>query len=385
MAARPDPRARYTFFATCAPGVEPVLHAEVKELRLGKIEQQVGGVRFDGALRDAWRANLHLRTAIRVLLRVARFAAEDGEALYRGAREVDWSAFLTSRSTFLVSAQASRSRLDHTLFVEQRVKDAIADHFRESEGARPSVDRESPDVRVHAHLHSDRCTLSIDTSGESLHKRGWRRYQGRAPLAETTAAAMVLLSGWDRRSPLIDPFCGSGTILIEAALIASGTPPGAYRERFGFERLPGHDARAWEAMREEARKPRDLPPKLVLRGIDLDPSAIDGARRNAEAAGLGGRIDLAAGEAGSLELKPGWNAWIVTNPPYGERVGSERQLRSLYRRFGELLRARAGGCRLALLSGNPRLVRELGLEPRRATRMYNGSIECELIELEVPR
>jgi 23S rRNA G2445 N2-methylase RlmL len=220
--ARASVAGREIFFASCAPGIEPVLHEEARALRLAKVERQVGGVRFEGTMRDAWRANLYLRTAIRVLLRVARFEARDTDALYAGVSRVDWSRFLRTDGTFVVDARTKESALDHTLFVEQRVKDAVVDQFRSRSGRRPAVDKESPDLGISVHLFRDRCTVMVDTSGESLHKRGWRRFQGRAPLAETLAAAIVMLSGWDRRSPLLDPFCGSGTILIEGALLAGG-------------------------------------------------------------------------------------------------------------------------------------------------------------------
>jgi len=361
-----------------------MLHREATGLRLAKVERQVGGVRFEGTLRDAWRANLHFRTAIRVLLRVARFPAANDDALYRGVQEIDWRRFLASDGRLVVAAQTNESDLDHSLFVEQRTKDAIVDQFLTRGGTRPSVDKESPDLGIHVHLWRNRCTVSVDTSGVSLHKRGWRRFQGQAPLAETLAAAIVLFSGWDRRAPLLDPFCGSGTLLTEAGLMAGGVPPGAFRSEFGFERFPGHDVAGWQALRTAALQEQEFPRRLTLRGCDSDAEAIDGARENLDSAGLTGKIELEVGDALDMELKAGWNAWIVTNPPYGERVGSESQLLGLYRAFGDLLRERAGGYRLALLSGNPQLTQALGLEGGERANLLNGAIPCELLRLEVP-
>ena len=361
-----------------------MLHGELAELRMARVERQVGGVRFEGAIEDAWRANLSCRTAVRVLLRLTRFEAASADALHAGALVVDWGRFLRPDGTFRVDAQSSASALDHTLFVEQRVKDAVADSFRALHGSRPSVDLEDPDVSIHAHLFRDRCTLSVDTSGDSLHKRGWRRFQGRAPLAETLAAGIVLLSGWDRRSPLLDPFCGSGTILVEAAWIAGGVPPGHLRGRFGFERWIGHDAAGWRALVEASRASIRMPGKLVIEGSDADASAIAGARENLAAAGLGDVVRLETRDVAAFAPKRGWNAWIVTNPPYGERVGRERDLEGVYRRFGDLLRERCGGFRVALLSGNPALAQALGIEPERRTSLKNGSIDCELLEFPVP-
>lgn len=375
---------RETYFATCAPGLEPVLHAELADLRLAKLERQVGGVRFEGSLEDAWRANLWARTAVRILLRLARFEAASADALYAGAIAVDWGRFLRPDGTFRVDAQSNASALDHTLFVEQRVKDAVADTFRSLHGTRPSVDLEDPQVSIHVHLFRDRCTLSVDTSGDSLHKRGWRQFQGRAPLAETLAAGIVLLSGWDRRSPLLDPFCGSGTILIEAAWIAGGIAPGHLRDRFGFERWIGHDAARWRALVTKSRAEVSLQKKLVLEGSDSDAHAVEGARENLAAAGLADRVLLEVRDVAEFAPKRGWNAWIVTNPPYGERVGRERDLEGVYRRFGALLRERCAGYHAAILSGNPGLSRALGLEPEHRTSLKNGSIDCELLELPIP-
>lgn len=379
-----DARARHTFFVTCAPGLEALLHAELRELKLSKLERQVGGARFEGRLEDAWTVNLWSRVAVRVLLRLARFQASTGDELHAAAVEIPWDRFLASDGTFRVDAQTSQSVLDHSHFVEQRVKDAVADQFRARRGVRPSVDLEAPDLSIHVHLFKDRCTISADTSGDSLHKRGWRRYQGRAPLAETLAAAVVLESGWNRRSPLLDPFCGSGTILVEAGLLASGAAPGSFGRRFGFESWPGHDAETWRSMVQRARDGACFPSKLVLRGRDADAVAIEGARSNAAAAGLGDEIELEVGDLAGFEPRRGWNAWIVTNPPYGERVGRGADLGALYRRFGSILRERCGGCRVAVLSGSPALSSALGIEPDRRTAVRNGPLECELLDFEIP-
>ncbi len=382
---RQDPRPVETFFATCAPGVEPTLHAEVRALRLAKSESQVGGVRFEGTLRDAWRANLHLRTAIRVLWRLERFRAATEDELYAGVGEIDWSRHLLPDGALSISAQTKDSTLDHSMFIAQKTKDAIVDQFRARHGVRPSVDREDPDLAIHVHLWRNRCTVSIDTSGDSLHKRGWRRFQGRAPLAETLAAAMVLESEWDRRSPLVDPFCGSGTVLIEAALIAANAPAGMFRDEFAFERLPDHDDDAWEEMRDEAIAAVRPPPKLILRGRDIDPAAVKGARENLAAAGLDNLIEVDVGDALELDFKRGWNATIVTNPPWGERVGERDRLTPLYRDLGDLLRERCGGYRVALLCGHRPLAQALGFPSADRRRVFNGAIECEVSRFTVPR
>lgn len=373
---------RCTFFATCAPGLEPVLHEELRQLRAGRIERQVGGVCFSGTVEDGQRANLWLRTAVRVLLRLEQFAAADADELYRGVQAIDWPRFVRSDGTLSVDAQASRSALDHTMFVAQRTKDAIVDQLRDRTGARPSIDKDDADLRVHVHLYRDRATVSLDMSGTSLHKRGWRRYQGRAPLAETLAAGIVALSGWDRRAPLLDPFCGSGTILIEAALWAGNVAPGSWRT-FAFERWPGHDAAAWQRLRQQASAAATPLTKLRLLGSDPDAERIDGARANAAAAGVTEHIEFTVADASAFAPRRGWNGCIVTNPPYGERVGDESRLLPLYRAFGAQLRAHCVGYRLALLSGNASLAASLELKGLEEIALKNGGLDCTLLRGEV--
>jgi len=373
---------RHDFFATCAPGLEPLLHEEVGVLGLTRPERQVGGVAFVGTVHDAWRANLWLRTAIRVLLRVARFPARDADALYAGAREVAWEEFLSPEGTLVVDARSRSSELAHTQFIEQRVKDAVVDRFRDRHGVRPSVDKDDPDLRVNAHLFQDRVTLSVDTSGHSLHRRGWRVHQGRAPLAETTAAAMVLASGWNRRAPLVDPFSGTGTIVIEAGLLAGCRAPGLLRT-FPFERWPGHDAPGFERVQAEAReRAAPLPARLRLVGYDLDQERVEEARANATAAGLGDQVAFEVADARAFAPRSGWNAALVTNPPYGQRLGEEDDLFALYRDFGDALRSRAQGSSLTLLTGDPRLRKSLGFAHAKRTPILNGGIECELVQVE---
>jgi len=376
--------ARERFFATCAPGLEPLLLAEARALKLPKLEQQTGGVYFEGTLADAARANLWLRTAVRVLMRLSRFQAAAADELFRGASAIDWSRFLKPEGKLVVAAHSNESVLDHTLFVEQRVKDAICDQFREKTGKRPSVDKDAPDLGVHVHLFRDRCSLLVDTSGESLHKRGWRHYQGRAPLAETLAAAVVLDSGWDKRSPLVDPMCGSGTILVEAAWLAMGIAPGSLRERFAFERWKEWEPALSAKMRADAKKSEQRSAKLILRGIDMDKETLEGAQTNLESAGVADKVELERGRAETYEYKRGWNAWIASNPPYGERIGDERELEGLFARYGARLRERCGGWHATLLSGNPKLTQALGLKAQRVRAVQNGAIACELLHYELP-
>ncbi|MEX1024515.1 MAG: THUMP domain-containing protein [Planctomycetota bacterium] len=375
---------RSTYFVTCVPGTEPFLFDEVKRLGLARVESQVAGVRFDGTRRDAWSANLWLRTAIRVLERLDRFPAPDENSLYAGVKALEWERWLAPDGRLAVDARSKDSELFHTRFLSQLVKDAICDRFRESDGVRPSVDVEDPDLRVDLHLFNNRATISLDTSGVPLYRRGWRVHQGRAPIAENLAAALVLASGWNGKAPLVDPFMGSGTILVEGALLAAGRAPGA-RRTFGFERWRDHDARAYTSVRDEARAAGRPTRKLTLSGRDVDPARVEEARANLAAAETDARVELEVGDARDWHPRPGWNACVVTNPPYGARVGDERQLGALYEGFARKLAHEAGGYRVAMITSFAPGLDALPFRPERRTPILNGGIECELVVGEVPR
>lgn len=371
---------RWTFFATCAPGVEPILHREVKELGLPRPERQVGGVKFEGTMADGRRANLWLRTAVRVLRREARFQAPSEAALLEGAGAVEWGRFLRPDGRLWIDAQSNESALHHTRYLCQLVKDVIVDQVRSADGERPVIEREDADLRVHLHLFRDRATLSVDTSGASLHRRGWRRFQGVAPLAETLAAALVLRCDWDRRSPLVDPFCGTGTVLVEGAMIAAGAAPGLTRKRFGFEGWSGHDAAAWAAEREAARAAARPPGKLRLVGHDLEAARLDETLAHVAGhpivAPMADGLSLERVDAREFEHRPGWNAAVISNLPYGERVGDD--VEALHGAFGARLAALSGDS-VCLLTGSSRLAGLLRLKGHDRERILNGGIECQVV------
>jgi 23S rRNA G2445 N2-methylase RlmL len=375
---------RETFFASCSPGLERPLLAEARALKLGRPEGQPGGVEFTGTIEDAWRANLELRTASRVLMRLSRFPAPDKDALYKGVSAIPWERFLTADGTFIVHARTVRSGIDNDMFVAMRTKDAVADYFRERHGRRPSIDKNHPDIRIHVRINQDRAILLVDTSGEPPFKRGWRKHQGLAPLRETLAAGCILSSGWDRRAPLLDPFAGSGTLLVEGALIAAGIPPGMFRDSYAFERLPGHDAEQWQAMKKAASERGALPKKLRLIGSDLDGKEVRGAFDNFEAVGLADRIEMTRADAADFAPRKGWNAFVVTNPPYGERIGKVSALRNVYRRFGRTLADNCGGYTAAVLCGRPELAQEMRLNAAARYPLKNGGLDCELWVASIP-
>jgi putative N6-adenine-specific DNA methylase len=364
------------FFATAAKGTEPALRDELRELRLRHVRADRGGVHFEGELPDAARACLWSRVALRVLLEVATFDAPDERALYAGAREVDWSAWMTARTTLAVRASCRSSRLTHTQFIAQKTKDAVVDALRDRFGARPDVDRDDPDVLLSVHLARDEAALYLDVGGGSLHERGWRARAGAAPLRETLAAAVLRLSGWDRASALLDPMCGAGTIAIEAAAWARRMAPGLARERFGFERWASHDDPLRARMRElrsEARAAA-LGQREAPRGLacSADERAVELARDNARSAG----VDIAVDLRDVRDLRPlDPPGFIVTNPPYGERIAGGE---ALYADLARSLR-RMSGSTVALLAGTPDIGRSMGREPDRWWTLYNGPIECRLL------
>ena len=362
------------FFATAAKGTEPALRDELRELRLPKVRADRGGVHFEGELREAARACLWSRVAVRVLLEVGTFEARDGDQLYQGARSLDWTRWMTPRTTLAVRAHGRSSRLTHSQFVAQRTKDAVVDMLRDRLGERPSVDRDDPDVLLAVHLVRDRATLYLDVGGGSLHERGWRARAGVAPLRETLAAAVLRLSGWDRQRPLVDPMCGAGTIAIEAAAWSRRMAPGLAHERLGLERWASHDdaERGWlRSMREDARAAaRKDGPTVVAR--DLDPRAVELTRDNARAAG----VELVVEQGDVRDLQPlDPPGFVVTNPPYGERLAADGAM------AGDLAKAleRMHGHTVAVLAGTPAIGRAMRREPDRWWILFNGPIECRLL------
>jgi 23S rRNA G2445 N2-methylase RlmL len=364
-------------FATAARGTEGAVRDELRELGFRGVRADRGGVHFGRVIDEGFRACIEMRTAIRVLGRLACFDAPDGDALYEGVSAVDWGPFLTQEHTLAVRCSLRDSALTHSQFVAQRTKDAVVDQLRARLGARPSVDLDDPDVSIFVHLVRDRATVYLDLSGGSLHKRGFRARAeaGDAPLKETLAAAILRLSGWDR----VDPMCGSGTIAIEAALSSRRIAPGLSRERFGFERWACHDeaaARRAAELREQARA-KILPVGPPIHGHDVSLDALAGARDSARAAG----VSVSWKRASVRDLVPeGPPGMVVTNPPYGERIEAGDEL------YGDIGRAfsRLSGWRIAVLAGSPAIARAIKLRPERALVVYNGDIECRLLTYDVP-
>lgn len=370
------------FFATTAKGVEEVLAAELVRLGAEDVATESGGVRFGGGMEAAYRANLWLRTASRVLMPLAEFACETPEQLYQGVRTVDWTSYLTPAMTLAVDCNLRDSALTHSGFVALKTKDAMVDDVRDRLGSRPNVDTKDPDLRVNVRLFRNRCTLSLDCSGTPLDRRGYRLERHEAPLKENLAAALVELSGWDGSVPLLDPMCGTGTIAIEAALKALRIPSGLLRAGFGFQRWLGFDRPLWDRLVEEARQGMlaDLPAPVL--GSDISHSAIAMANENARRAGVGELIRLGRGPIAELAPPPGPGI-LIFNPPYGKRLGEEEALKPLYKEIGDVMKRRCKGYTAYLFTGNLELAKSVGLKAARRIVLYNGPIECRLLKYEL--
>lgn len=378
------------FFATCPKGLEYLLRDELAALG-AEAREALAGVRFEGDLACAYRACLESRLASRVLMPLAEFDAADADALYAGVQAIDWSQHIASDATLAIDATGSSGSIRHSGFAAQKVKDAIADQCRERDGKRPTIQPDRPDVRLNLRLHKDRATLSLDLSGEPLHRRGWRREQGEAPLKENLACAMLLRSGWPQLyqegGALVDPMCGSGTLLIEAAWMVADVAPALQRDHFGFLGWRGHHQALWQTLHDAAQE-RALEGLRGLRtcffGSDSDPRMIAIATHNLQSAGVAGFVTLDKQSAEHLKAPTGFaTGLVITNPPYGERMGDLATLPALYKALGERLRADFAGWRAAVLTSEPELERALGLRPDKQYVLFNGAIECRLDVCEV--
>lgn len=372
-----------SWFATCPKGLEGLLREELLGFGALDVKETVAGVSFVGPLSSGYRACLWSRLATQILLPLTEFACSSVEDLYAGTHSIPWSDHLSPRETIAVRYSGNLAGINNTQFGAQRVKDAIVDAARAHFGARPSVSRRDPDLRIAARVHRGRASIALNLSGESLHRRGYRQISGEAPLKENLAAALVLRSRWldapDER--LIDPLCGSGTLLIEAAEMRLGWPPAFRRERWGFERWRGHEPATWSEIREEGQVyvkefpvTDDLPP---LSGYDAVQSAVAAARLNLRSAGLEGHIEFQNRTVDQLVLGDA-KGLVLTNPPYGERLGDAPSLVPLYDSLGALLQS-SPGIRGAIFTANPELGRAVGLAAERVYRLPNGALPARLL------
>ncbi len=366
------------YFATCPRGLESLLQAELARCGASDVRAVPGGVAFSGALEVCYRANLESRIATRVLSLIAHEPYRNEQHVFNAAYDVAWHKRFAASRSIRVDVSAVRSPLKSLDFITLRIKDAVCDRFRAECGLRPNVDTRTPEVRVHAFLDAETVSLYLDTSGEPLYKRGYRAHNALAPLKENLAAGIVALTGWQPDQPLIDPMCGGGTLLIEAGMMGLGVAPGLGRG-FGFERLSDFDAGLWQRLRASAQAARTERP-LQLLGSDVSGRELQAARDNVRAAGLENAVSLKQAQVTDLRPPYGAPGVIVMNPPYGVRMGEQEQLAALYPRLGDWLKQFFAGWRCYIFSGDPAIVKLIGLKASRRTPLYNGAIECRLFE-----
>lgn len=368
-------------FATVPLGAEELTVAELRGLGAVEVQMTRGGVSFRGDRRLLYRSLLRLRTASRVLVQLGTFPCASPQELYDGVRSLPWLELLTPAMTLAVDCTVRDSVITHSHFAALKAKDAIVDLLRERSGSRPSIDTKSPDLRVNLHIAKNRATVSLDACTEPLDRRGWRLDRNDAPLRETLAAAVMLHTGWDGSVPLLDPMCGSGTLLLEGAAIALGRPAGAGRE-FGLMRWRDFDRRLWEQVtRDEQAAVREGLSVPVL-GFDRDPRTIIASRENARRAGL--EYNVSFDRRPFEESEPcGHQGVLVMNPPYGVRMGDRSELEALYRKIGEVFKRRFTGWTAYLLAGDLELAKLIGLKPSRRFVLFNGPLECRLLKYEL--
>jgi putative N6-adenine-specific DNA methylase len=373
----------FTLIAKTSFGFEDILAEELKNLGATKIEKLTRAVSFEGDAELMYKVNLWSRVALRILKPIRQFKAAGETQLYNEIKKIDWSQYMSADDTLAIDAVVNNSQLTHSLYVALKSKDAIVDQFRDNTGKRPNVDLNKPTLRVHVHIYEDEAEVSLDSSGESLHIRGYRAQHGEAPLNEALAAGMIIVSGWDKQSPFTDLMCGSGTLVIEAAMLARNIPPSILRKEFAFQRWKDYDQVLWNKIVEEAKAGVKEKVNAPITGIDKSYHVLDIAKQNAIQAGVSDDIDFRSQpfEDYTPKSEPGT---IITNPPYGGRItDSEQDLFLLYEKIGASLKHRFSGWTAWIFTANREAANHIGLKPSRRIPLYNGPLECRLLKYEM--
>ena len=376
------------WLATAPVGAASVLAEELAQFGAEDIRERSHDVKFQGTLEVGYRTCLWSRTATRVLLSLGSIDATSSKNIYEAVKRMDWREHLAPGATLACDCSGGNESIRHTIYGSQLLKDAVCDSLREATGERPNIQPERPDVLLHLHVEGATALVSLDFSGESLHRRGYRSEGGRAPLKENVAAAVLLRAGWpqiaEQGGTLLDPMCGSGTFLSEGALIAADAAPALDRPYFGFLKWRGHDAGLWERLRAEALARRGArAARRCILGSDIDSEAVRMAIANGEQAGVAEWLHVEKRALGEVSRPRGAIGLVVANPPYGERIGAESGLPALYSELGSVLREHFQGWQAAILTGNPPLARNLGIYAKRTHRFFNGSIECRLLRFDL--
>ena len=362
-------------------GLEEVLAQELIELGANDVLIERRAVSFKGDKALLYRANLCLRTAIRILVPIASFKAKDTDALYKQVKSLDWSRYMTADTTFVVDATVYSETFRNSRFVTYRAKDAIADFWMEKANKRPSVSTQEPDMIINVHVANEQVTVSLDSSGESLHKRGYRVATTEAPISEVLAAGMLLMAGWKGQSDFYDPMCGSGTLLIEAALIARNIAPGVFRKSFAFEKWQDFDAELWSDIYNDDSAEREFNHRIY--GSDASFYAIRQAEKNIKSAGVQKDIELKQIRMEEIKNDQNINALVMLNPPYGERLKSNKEMEDLYGAIGSTLKHQFTGATAWIISSNAAAMKCIGLKPSRKYHLLNGELDCQFNQYEL--
>ncbi|MBI5074168.1 MAG: class I SAM-dependent RNA methyltransferase [Nitrospirae bacterium] len=369
-------------FITCSRGIDHYIEQEAAQLGFSIFFRTQAGIETEGTMMDAMDLNLRLRTGLRVLFLVAEFTAEDPEALYRKIHDIAWEEVIPLSGYFSITSTVDTPTIDNTRYASQKCKDAIVDRFLKKFNKRPDSGPERDRAVLHLHWQGEDCRIYIDTSGEPLSKRGYRKIPYKAPMQETLAAALVKASGWNDSGSFINPMCGSGTLAIEAALIALNRPAGILRNNFGFMHLKGYDAHAWEELRNDAKTEvkKGLQSRIIA--TDISPEAVEAAMKNARTAGVEHLIEFSVSDFADTEVPEGGGV-VVMNPEYGERLGRAAELEKVYGRIGDFLKQKCRGYTGYVLTGNPDLAKIIGLRSSKKMLFFNGPIECRLLAYEL--
>jgi putative N6-adenine-specific DNA methylase len=367
---------------TCPKGIPPFLKQELLALNFPVLSEAVAGVETEGTLDDTQRLNLGLRTGHRVLFVLKEFSANDADSLYRELSRIPWEEHIAADGYLCVTSSVETPSIRDTRFASLKCKDAIVDRIKDKRGARPDSGPERDRTVVHLYWKDDRCIIYLDTSGESLSRRGYRKIPLAAPMQETLAAAVVLATGWQGTGNFINPMCGSGTLAIEAALIALDRAPGLLRSNFGFMHIAGYNEHLWQELREEARKRsrKELPGRIFA--TDIDPAAVEAAKKNAVTAGVDRLIEFGVCDFPETPVPEGGGV-VVLNPEYGERMGEAAQLEGVYKGIGDFLKQKCGGYTGYVFTGSPALAKKVSLKPKRSIPFWNSGIECRLLEFDL--
>ena len=377
-------QATFSMLAKTFKGLEEVLAQELIALGANEVQLERRAVSFRGDKALLYRANLCLRTALRILVPIASFKVKDTDALYNQLKKINWCAYMQSSTTFAIDATVYSETFRNSRFVTYRVKDAIADYWLEKENQRPSVSTREPDLLINIHIGNEQVTVSLDSSGESLHKRGYRVATTEAPISEVLAAGMLLMAGWNGQSDLYDPMCGSGTFLIEAALIARNIAPGVFRSSYAFEKWPDFDADLWSDIYNDDSNERDFTHKIY--GSDASFYAIQQAAKNIKAAGVQKDIELKQIRIEEIKspytlptegTKGGASPLVMLNPPYGERLHSNKEMEDLYAAIGSTLKHQFAGSTAWIISSNAAAMKCIGLKPSKKYHLLNGELDCQ--------